>query len=157
MYNSLANHLAAAGSLDEAIENYKKVLELDKQRPITVTFMGIAYIRMGKIKEAEEMINQETTKSWKMYGAAMLEHAKGNPRESDRILKELKNSRTMAFQIAAVHAFRHEADSAFRWLDVAYEINDVGLTLLKMDRMFDNLSTDPRWNDLMKRMKYPEE
>ena len=158
-FNSMASHLVAIDSVEKGIQFYRRGEELDKLRPVTCTFMGIAYIRLGKFDEAEVLIGKETIPSWQLYGKALLEYAKGNPKESAKMLKELKDLRgaIMAFQIAGVHAFRHEADSAFHWLNTGIQTNDVGMTLLKTDRMFDILKGDPRWNDILAKMKFQKE
>ncbi len=45
-----------------------------------------------------------------------------------------------------------EKDQAFVWLDKAYEADDFILVLLKVEPMFDNLRSDPRFTVLLKRV-----
>ena len=56
------------------------------------------------------------------------------------------------YQIAAVYAFRNEADEAFLWLDRAIERRDTSLMLLRGDPMMDNIRDDPRLDEVYKRL-----
>jgi hypothetical protein len=44
---------------------------------------------------------------------------------------------------------------AFQWLEKAYQIRDPYLRLLKVDPRLDPLRSDLRFQDLLKRMKFP--
>ena len=48
-------------------------------------------------------------------------------------IKRFRFKDVVAYQIAAVYAFRGEADRAFEWLDRAYVQRDGGLTEMKGD------------------------
>ncbi len=49
-----------------------------------------------------------------------------------------------------------ENDLALEWLEKAYEERDVALIFLKVDPAYDSLRSDPRFQDLMRRMNFPE-
>jgi cell division inhibitor SulA len=61
----------------------------------------------------------------------------------------------MAYQIADAHAYRGEIDSAFEWLEHAYDNRDSGLTQLLLDPLLANLRDDPRWEPLLDKMGLP--
>jgi hypothetical protein len=61
-----------------------------------------------------------------------------------------------AYQIAAVHAFRDEADLAFEWLERAYNQRDGGLPDIKGDRPMHGLVDDPRYKAFLRKLKLPE-
>ena len=73
-------------------------------------------------------------------------------------LDELKRdwSRTFAYQIAEIHAWRGERDQAFEWLDRAYAQRDGGLVYLTNDRLLASLHADSRFGALLRKMKLPE-
>ena len=54
-----------------------------------------------------------------------------------------------------MYAFRGEADRAFEWLERAYTERDSGLTEIKGDPLLKNLEHDPRYTDLLKKMRLP--
>ena len=54
--------------------------------------------------------------------------------------------------IALVHAYRNDFDTAFEWLDRAYEERDDYLIEIRMYKGFESLYADPRWEDLLTRI-----
>jgi serine/threonine-protein kinase len=61
----------------------------------------------------------------------------------------------VAYQIAELHGYRGERDKAFEWLDRAYGQHDGGLLSLKIDPLMATLRQDPRYTDLLKKMRLP--
>jgi hypothetical protein len=66
-----------------------------------------------------------------------------------------KYSAGAAFQIAQVYAYRGESDKSFEWLERAYQQRDSGLPEIKNDPLFKNLRHDPRYNELLKKLRLP--
>ena len=56
------------------------------------------------------------------------------------------------YEIALVYAGLGEKAEAFKWLEDAYRAHDVGLVYLKVDPCLDPLRSDPRFDDLMRRV-----
>ena len=50
-----------------------------------------------------------------------------------------------------------EKDAMFEWLGKAYEARDGGLTFLNADPQWDPWRSDPRFDDLLRRIGFPEE
>jgi hypothetical protein len=48
-----------------------------------------------------------------------------------------------------------EKDKAFDWLEKAYEEHDSGLVSIAVEPMFDPVRRDPRFRDILRRMKLP--
>jgi hypothetical protein len=48
-----------------------------------------------------------------------------------------------------------DKDRAFEWLEKAYEERAGRLVYLKVLRAFDPLRSDPRFEDLVRRLKFP--
>ena len=59
------------------------------------------------------------------------------------------------FQIAAVHAWRGEADEAFRWLQTSVDLDDGGLPDIRMEPLLFGLHADPRYPALLARIGLP--
>jgi hypothetical protein len=58
---------------------------------------------------------------------------------------------------ASLYALAGDKDKAFRWLDKAYAKRDgEDITLLKVDPAFRNLRGDPRFVDMLRRLRLPE-
>jgi hypothetical protein len=91
---------------------------------------------------------------FRLVGIATANNALGNDADSDRALQSLiaKYSNGGALNIAWVHAFRREYDSAFHWLDVAKASRDPGLAEVRIDTFLRNLHADRRWAPFVQSM-----
>jgi hypothetical protein len=56
---------------------------------------------------------------------------------------------------ARVHAALGEKSTALDWLETAYRVRAEWMPLLKMDLRFDTLRSEPRFQDLLRRVNYP--
>lgn len=56
---------------------------------------------------------------------------------------------------ALIHANLKQKDEAFRWLEGAYAERSGMSVYVKFDPRFDNLRADARFDDLLRRMKFP--
>ena len=75
-----------------------------------------------------------------------------------RIARAPSRSKTQGwlYQIAQIYAHRGDVEQAFAWLDRAYEQRDSGLGLyLKGDPLLENLRSDPRYVELLRKMNLP--
>jgi hypothetical protein len=54
-----------------------------------------------------------------------------------------------------VYAYRGESDRSFEWLERAYKQRDPGLPEIKTDPLFKNLRHDPRYTELLNKMRLP--
>ncbi len=58
--------------------------------------------------------------------------------------------------MAVFYAKLNERDEAFRWLEKAFEDRDAGMAFLKVAPEWDNLRSDPRFQDLLRRIGLPQ-
>jgi predicted Zn-dependent protease len=81
----------------------------------------------------------------------------GRRAEAARILSELRDRAAreyvLPYSIAIIHIARGEHDEAFKWLDKGFEQRDEQLTMLRVDPVFAPLRADPRFNDLLRRVR----
>lgn len=61
----------------------------------------------------------------------------------------------MAREHAIVYAGLGEKEEALRWLEKGLEERDHDMAFLKRWSMFDRLCSDPRFQDLERRMNFP--
>jgi tetratricopeptide (TPR) repeat protein len=82
--------------------------------------------------------------------------ASGKRGKALRILDELMALSQQKYvsptNFAIVYIGLGEKDQAFAWLERAYEERSTFLTELKVEPMFDSLRSDPRFQDLLRRM-----
>jgi hypothetical protein len=59
------------------------------------------------------------------------------------------------YEVALVYAGLGEKDQAFEWLEKAYDAHDKGMLYSKIDPCLDPLHSDPRFQDMLRRMNFP--
>ncbi len=82
----------------------------------------------------------------------------GGHRAARRLLIEAATQGAfgLAYLIALVSAPIGETEEAMTWLERAYEERDPLLLLAKVDPLMDPLRSDPRFQDLLRRIGFPE-
>jgi TolB-like protein/Flp pilus assembly protein TadD len=156
-YWHLAYLLYAAGRYEEAQAEMQKALDLNPQGAYIHLTLDKILIAQGKPQQALAQIENEPSEWAKLTGQALAYHALGREQDSNAALAGLitKYHTDVAYQIAEVYAYRGEPDKSFEWLDHAYEQRDAGLPEIKSNPLFKNLNHDPRYAELLKKMRLP--
>jgi TolB-like protein/DNA-binding winged helix-turn-helix (wHTH) protein/Tfp pilus assembly protein PilF len=154
-YLTVGQLLQTAGRYDEAQAALQKALDLNPQVTFAHLTRGQILIAQGKPQQALAEIEKEPSEWGKLEGEAMVYHALGHEQDSNAALAEFiaKNDTDAAYQVAQVYAFRGESDKSFEWLERAYKQRDGGLSGIKTDPLFKNLHHDPRYTELLKKMR----
>ena len=98
------------------------------------------------------------TGDWeKLSGEALAYYAAGRREESDKALNDLiaYHQDDAAYQIAEAYAYRGDIDNAFQWMDRALRQRDPGSPELKSSPLMKSLRQDPRFAELLKKMRLP--
>jgi hypothetical protein len=66
-----------------------------------------------------------------------------------------EQQRVTGYEIAVIYALLHDKDNAFRWLAEPETERTVGFTFAGVDPHLDNLRSDPRFLELLKRTQNP--
>jgi TolB-like protein/DNA-binding winged helix-turn-helix (wHTH) protein/tetratricopeptide (TPR) repeat protein len=156
-YSALEYLLYVGGRYDEAQAALQKALDLNPQATYVHLTMGEALIMEGKPQQALAEVEKEPIEWGKLTGQALAYHALGREQDSNTALASLitKYGSNGAFQIAQVCAYRGESDKSFEWLEHAYQQRDPGMPEIKTDPLFKNLRHDPRYTELLKKMRLP--
>jgi serine/threonine protein kinase/predicted Zn-dependent protease len=156
-YVHLGTLLYEAGRYEEANAALQKARELDPQNVFVHYLLGQVLLAQGRPQEAIVEMQRETADSYKLPLAALAYYSLGRRQASGVALRELigTHANDGAFQIAEVYAYRGEADKALEWLDRAYQQHDSGLTDLKADPLLKSLRQNPRYIELLKKMRLP--
>jgi len=59
------------------------------------------------------------------------------------------------YGVGRIYAALGQKEEAFRWLEKSYEERPDWMVFLKVDPLFDDWRSDPRFQDLMRRMNFP--
>jgi DNA-binding SARP family transcriptional activator len=146
-----------ARQYDEAIVQYRKALEIDSNFIIAYWMLGLAYEQKSMFKESiAEFQKAVTLSGGSPLPTVLLGHAYAMAQQKDAALKVLddlnelsKRVYVSSYRIAAIYACLAETEQAFAWLRRAYEERDVWLMWLRVDPVFDDLRSDPRFEELI--------
>ncbi len=149
-----------ARKYEQAIEQYKKALELDPDFARTHFFLGLAYISNSMFEEAIAEIKKAITFSGEnTVMLALLASAiamSGKKDEATKILKDLKKrlkrGYVPSFNLAILYMGLDEKESAFEWLEKAYQERSSWLVSLKVEPILDGLRSDPRFTALLEKV-----
>jgi serine/threonine protein kinase/tetratricopeptide (TPR) repeat protein len=152
-----------AGQNERAMAEQRKTLELDPDFPLAHVYLGFAYLRKNLPEDAVREFevagrlspNEPDPIALRGYACGVA----GRRTEAEKALAELgalsKRRYVSAFPIAWVYLGLGNKDRAFEWLEKAYEERACRLVYLNVERAFDPLRSDPRFVDLLRRMKFP--
>ena len=146
---------------DEAIEQYRKTLELDPNFALARLWLGEAYKQKGMHQQAILELQKASVLSGEDHAKlAALGHAyafSGRRTEATKILEKLeemsKRSYVPPYDFAVIFAGLGEKDKALEWLQKAYEDRSAYLVYLNVEPIWDSLRSDPRFADLLQRMR----
>jgi len=127
-HTDLARSLEQAGRWDEAIAEYEKGAALaPKGPPDPSSGLAHVYARMGRRQDALDILER---------------------------LLALRSERYISpYGIGSIWACLGERSTALDWLERAYEEHDQTLVLLKVHPRLDGLRDEPRYRELLRRMK----
>lgn len=145
------------GRPEEAIDVYREILELIPEYPTIQGLIGLVYLTKSDPQAALAALEPVKDPYWRLTGLSMAYHSLGMEAESKAALAEfIENYQAFgAYNVAQAYAFCGDADRAFRWLDRAYDQHDGGMFLVMVDPLIKNLEADPRYKDVLKKMKLP--
>jgi tetratricopeptide (TPR) repeat protein len=146
-----------ARQYDQAIEQYRKTLELDPNFFAPHTFLGWAYIQKSMYKEGVAELEKAVAITPSNMSLACLGYgyaAAGKRQEAQKMLDQLndlsKQKYVAPFHRAIICVGLGERDQTFEWLEKAYEEHFI--IGIKVNPIFDPLRSDPRFADLLRRM-----
>jgi len=146
---------------DEALVEYQRGNSLlASPGPWTHLNPGGVYRQKGMYKEAIAELLQVPDGPIKFGHLANAYARAGKRAEAQEMIRKLKEraqkDKVGTYEVALVYAGLGEKDQAFEWLERAYQVRDKGMCFLKVDPLFDPLRSDPRFQDLLRRMNFPQ-
>lgn len=148
---------------DAAIEQYRRSLELDPNFPPTHLVLGQAYEQQGRVSEALSELQraEQLAHGGPLYVAALAHALAGAGRRPDaeRQLRRLVNLSSAQYvppvQISIMHAGLGDTHQAIEWLEKGIDERSAGMVWIKQDPRFDALRGDSRFQDIVRRLRFP--
>jgi adenylate cyclase len=155
-----AQFLLHAGQIDEALDKLRKTVELSPQFWLGHLFLSSIYIEKGMYTEAvaEADIAKETSGASNhpaaFKGFALAKAGKNT--EAQLVLNELSRQSNERFvppyYFALIYNGLGETEKAISWLEHGFVQRDSKMVFLKVEPKWDNLRSDPRFINLLRRM-----
>lgn len=123
---SLGNVYVHKRMYDEAIKEYEKAIPLSGTSPDEPGTLGYAYAKSGRRKQALQIVEE--------------------------LVKRSENSYVPASLIAIIYEALDNHDAAFKWLQKAVEQRDGILVFIKVDPLFQDIRSDPRYAEILQRI-----
>jgi tetratricopeptide (TPR) repeat protein len=147
---------------DDAIERFFKTLELDPNFFQARLCLGLAYIQKSMFEPAIAEFQKVLVILGRDPGTlAALGYAygvSGKKSEARKLLDELKEQSAQRYiapyRLAMICAGLGEHDQAFQWLQKGCDERDLGLACLKVEPMADSIRSDPRFEQLLRRVGF---
>ena len=156
--------LLHAGQTDEALARLQKTLELDPNFWLAHLFAASAYIEKRMYSEAiaearkARELNPVHSHSIALLGYALAKS--GKQAEARAVLDELLKLSTERYvppyYIALIYNGLGERDESLSWLERSYRERDGPIVFLKVEPKWNNLRSDPRFQDLLRRLGFPQ-
>jgi len=165
MYTTLVYHLLAQRKFDEALVEVRKGLELYPGSPILHSNASTIYAVTGEFGLAgEEALKAEEYWGTSQEKLAVLRHAykiagmKGLLRTRIEVASRSTGHSNPpdAYSIAYDYVLLNDSDHALKWLDKVIRVHDLRFPYVRIDPAFENVRTDPRFLDLIKRASIPQ-
>jgi tetratricopeptide (TPR) repeat protein len=151
-----------ARQYDQAISLYRKALETDPTVAGHCTWSSLAYQQRSRFPESIAAAKQASEASPnEMLPRAVLARAyglMGNKAEAQRVLdhfRDVSKRRFISEYDFAVANSGWNSEEALAWLEKGYQNRAGLLVYLGVDSSFDDLRSDPRFQDLIRRIGIP--
>jgi TolB-like protein/Flp pilus assembly protein TadD len=148
---------------DQAIEQHEKALDLDAHSAQWHWGLGVACLDRGMYDRAISALQSADGLSPGVppilgyLGAAHA--AAGHIDAAQKILQQLDelsgHRRVTPYYVGRIYITLGKKDEALQWLEIADRKRDPWMLLLKTEAGFDDLRSDPRFQDLIRRMNFP--
>ncbi len=146
---------------DEAIVQFQKALELNPNFALARRGLAAVHEKKGEaqaaLEEYRKLISLDPGKPSPFL--AHLEIVSGKTGEARKTLERLKERSRHEYVdplgVAQIYTGLGDKDAAFEWLQRAYENHSPSLIWVKVDPIYDSLRSDPRFQDLLRRMNFP--
>jgi TolB-like protein/Flp pilus assembly protein TadD len=156
LYN-IGNILFKMGRFDESEAAYRRLLELNPEDWGTHTQLALIMLFLDRPQEAWAELELEVDPQQQEIGRIIVLPVLGRDTEALERLDAFigQNQSWASYPIAGIYAMRGDVDTAFTWLDHAYQRRDLLMIDMLNDPLLVSLHDDPRWVELLDKMNLP--
>jgi tetratricopeptide (TPR) repeat protein len=148
---------------DDAIEQLRRTVELDPNYAVTYWILGLLLRKMGRyelaIAEGEKGVKLSGGSSLMSAALAQTLATAGRRKKAIQILDDLreltKQKYIASYFFVGIYIGLGEDDRAIEYLEKSYEEHSHWLIYLHIDPSMDGLRSNPRFQDLLRRVGLP--
>lgn len=157
---NFAGVLMYARRFDEALEQAKKTYDLDPNFVGARSWLAHTYNTKGMYAEALSIAEKTLDSDMPFLSDAGFAYARTSRRQEalaviERWKEGEKKKYVMNYWVAVTYAALGDKDGAFAELEKAYQNRDWFLQRIKVDPFMDPLRGDPRFDEMVKRLNFP--
>ena len=164
MGTTLASAYAYTERKDEALELARKSYDLEPNHPLGRWILGLTYAEKGMYSEAitldEQWLQTDPTNQFALRDAGIAYAKAGRRDKAEEIINRFREIAKTQYvptcRIAMIYGALGDKDKAFVELNKAFEMRDWELFRMNVDTYWVPLRDDPRFKELVKRLKLPK-
>jgi tetratricopeptide (TPR) repeat protein len=150
-----------ARNYDRAIEQGEKTVELEPSFAAAHLLLGQAYVQAGLrdkgLAELQRAASLSGGSPLYLAQVAVAHASAGQKTEALRIAAQLQaisaDLYVSPYGLAQIYAALNDREQSLKWLQAAYDGRAVWMSYLPVDPVFDDLRSDQRFQDLLKRVR----
>jgi tetratricopeptide (TPR) repeat protein len=141
----------------EALAAYKDAQALHPDSPLLSANIGLTYYLLGDAESARSSCLTEKS-AFGQYCLAITYDRLGRHADAEAMLANMRTSRgdADALRYSCIYARWGNKARALDWLETAMRLRDPRLEFLKMDPIIDPLRNEPRFQAVMRELKFPD-
>jgi TolB-like protein/Flp pilus assembly protein TadD len=156
-HSVLGRALYAARRYEESVVALSEGISLDPSVKAFYTYRGFAYYGLKDLDSARTSCEKERDYAGNQWCLSVTYDKLGKHADAEAEISKLKASfgDVMAYQYAAFYAQRGDNPKALEWLETALRLRDAGLESLRTDSLMDPIRQEPRFQAVMRELKFP--
>jgi len=158
-HRALGDTLRYARRYDEAIAAYQASIAADPEHAAEAyALRGLSYYLAGNLSLAQSSCETSPDFFRSRVCRAMVYGRLGRPVDAADVVAEIKQQGgdAAAYQYAEIYTQWGDRKAALDWLEKGMRLRDPGLVYLKTDPLMDPLRNEPRFQAVMRELKFPQ-
>jgi serine/threonine protein kinase/tetratricopeptide (TPR) repeat protein len=153
------SYLFLEGDSTRALEEAKRVVDLDPNYPRGLEVLGWIYLKQGRNSEAIAALQKAVAAGGDRRIFSSLGYVlaiSGKKAEALKLLKEVQakyeRHEALGKDVAGIYAGLGDKDQVFIWLEKDFQARVGPLSRIRWEPPFESVRSDPRFADLLRRM-----
>ena len=142
---------------DEAVAAYEVERSLDPDQPGATSGRGFSYYMLGNFQAARASCEIKPDDTDSRVCLAVTYDKLGRHADAEAVLAQFRATAgdASAYRYSTIYAQWGNTPKALEWLETALRVRDSGLLYLKTDPFMDPLRKEPRFQAVMRKLKFP--